>query len=168
MYSVCTHFAGNLATGKYTEQIQTYENYTADKAVDGNNGQSDLNYCAIAISDPNIVAWWYVDLGAVYDVESVTLIAPTTIKRQRNTTITYSVQTVLPGVERITPPYKGCGTITTHPGRTYTTHCRASTRYIMFEESIYRKQVGDTFSICEVIVCGFPYNGDDKGKMLTI
>src|SRR5438552_292784 len=64
----------DVALGKAASQSSTYAPgfSTADKAVDGN---TDGNYGDGSITHTNFeyFAWWLVDLGGNYDVNSITL-----------------------------------------------------------------------------------------------
>lgn len=62
----------NLAQGKAATQSSTYESAVASRAVDGNtNG----NYSAGSVTHTNSTnnAWWQVDLGATYTIDSLQL-----------------------------------------------------------------------------------------------
>ena len=57
-------FSDNIALGKPTSQIGTWENYTSDLAVDGNYNQhlTKGKSCAFP-SNENGSVWWMVDLA---------------------------------------------------------------------------------------------------------
>jgi len=57
----------NLALNKATSQVSTFPNGFASKAVDG---RQDTISCTLW---DELHPWWSVDLGAAYDVSSVTV-----------------------------------------------------------------------------------------------
>ena len=143
--------AGNLALGKHAVQIGTYGNYTADKAVDGNWGENDLNYCAVPYSgSPHVMPWWYVDLGEVYSIESV-YIELASEEDFPFSDLFVTVGTVSPN--NIPDSFTICsgasGSI-----RTKTYGCRVSAQYIMVKQGEVTKEAVK-LALCEVSICGF-------------
>ena len=62
--------------GRFATQLGTYRDYTADLALDGDTND-DINrppHCAQPYGDTNAdYAWWMVDLGRQYAIDSVTI-----------------------------------------------------------------------------------------------
>jgi len=65
-------------TDKSTNQTGTFGGLTSDKAVDGrlydpSDDQNDQRYCAHPLNDEGQPAEWWIDLGEMYKIHSVTL-----------------------------------------------------------------------------------------------
>ncbi|CAG2192282.1 unnamed protein product [Mytilus edulis] len=87
MLSVCINrsvytlyvLGNNIALGKPTKQLTTFNSYTSERAVDGNSIEwlnQDWNTYACTHSKPNITSeleWWVVDLGGHYRVTNVVI-----------------------------------------------------------------------------------------------
>ena len=63
---------------KSTNQTGTYDGFTSDKAVDGRlyyptDDQNDQRYCAHPLNVKGQPAEWWIDLGEMYKIHSVTL-----------------------------------------------------------------------------------------------
>jgi hypothetical protein len=63
----------NLAINKPARQIGTYDEETADKAVDN---QPEATCSTADSNDDNLPAWWQVDLGELCNINSVVISAP--------------------------------------------------------------------------------------------
>lgn len=67
-----TAAAQNVAQGKNAFQSSTYPFGPASNAVDGN---TDGNYAGLSVShtQADFNAWWYVDLGATFELTSISI-----------------------------------------------------------------------------------------------
>ena len=70
-------FVVNVAEGRgpYAIQSGTFNDYTADLALDGDTNDVVANppHCAQTTGDSGDYAWWMVDLGKHYIIDSVTI-----------------------------------------------------------------------------------------------
>ena len=60
----------NIAEGKEANQSSTYVGGVASRAVDGNTG-GDFGNGSVTHTAEDLNAWWEVDLGSVYEIESI-------------------------------------------------------------------------------------------------
>ena len=68
-------FLGNVALGKTASQVGTWNKWVASRAVDGVADPSDHNHSAHPLAPSSKdTAWWQVDLGDVYVINSVTIV----------------------------------------------------------------------------------------------
>ena len=81
-------FVVNVAEdrGPFAVQSGTFKDYTADLALDGdiNNVVDRPPHCAHPIGESGHYAWWMVDLGTQYTVDSVTIYSSS--RKSGNTT----------------------------------------------------------------------------------
>ena len=66
-------FLGNVALGKTASQVGTFDGMVASRAVDG---VADFTHahCSHPLTSGSANAWWQVDLGDVYVINSVTIV----------------------------------------------------------------------------------------------
>lgn len=142
----------NLALNRPAQQSQTYSNYHASRANDG-----DASSCSLAMASEgsNIVAFWQVDLGNTYDITRVVLLNSQSPFESRLLT-NFSV---LVG-NSASIEYDGSNVVcfaNERPNglnvlnRYYSFRCVASGRYL----TVLRTQGGfrpDALAICEVYV----------------
>ena len=70
-------FVVNVAEGRgrFATQLGVFNDYTADLALDGDTND-DVNtppHCAYSVASSGSSAWWMVDLGKQYIIDSVTI-----------------------------------------------------------------------------------------------
>ena len=63
-----------MALGKTASQVGTWNGMVASRAVDGVADPSDRSHCAHPLTSGKDTAWWQVDLGDVYVINSVTIV----------------------------------------------------------------------------------------------
>ena len=66
------HVAGNVAFRKNASQVGTFSGQVASGALDGVTTPDDTSQCAHPATGDGI-AWWQVDLGHVYVINSITI-----------------------------------------------------------------------------------------------
>ena len=73
--SLRVHVPGNVAFGKKASQVGAYGGQVASRAVDGVTTPDGNKYCAHpdTTGTGESIAWWEVDLGHVYVIDSITI-----------------------------------------------------------------------------------------------
>ena len=68
------YFSDNVALNKEAKQVTAGDDQKSGRAAVDGNTNSDVNngFCAVIDSgDPDVRAWWYVDLGREYTIDRV-------------------------------------------------------------------------------------------------